>query len=67
MPYFTVKGEVEGKTKIASLQYGTGLAALVCQSKVRIYGNSASKFRFSIEERCLWFLDLPENLKSWAL
>jgi len=26
-------------TKIGYLQYGTGIAALVCQSKVRIYGN----------------------------
>ena len=31
---------MENKTKIAALQYGTGIAAIVSQSKVRIYGTT---------------------------
>lgn len=40
IPSFGNRGSLEMITKIGYLQYATGIAALVCQSKIRIYGNS---------------------------
>jgi hypothetical protein len=39
IPSFVAKGSLEMITKIGYLQYATGIAALVCQSKIRIYGS----------------------------
>jgi len=39
MSSFAMKGSLDMITKIGYLQYGTGIAALVCQSKIRIYGS----------------------------
>jgi hypothetical protein len=36
---FAIKGSLDMISKIGYLQYGTGIAALVCQSKIRIYGS----------------------------
>lgn len=47
LPTFTLKGTLETKTKIGALQYGTGIAAIVSQSKVRIYGKTTSIVRLS--------------------
>jgi len=42
IPKFQLKGSLEVKTKIGALQYATGIAALVNQSKVRMHGNLPS-------------------------
>jgi len=38
IPTFEKKGELNMRSKMASLQYGTGIAGIVAQSKVRMYG-----------------------------
>jgi hypothetical protein len=60
MGSFTTKETLDMITKIAYLQYGTGIAALACQSKVRIYGtNTISRLR--LQAGCLRLRVLPQD------
>lgn len=52
LPRFTLKGTLESRTKIGALQYGTGIAAIVSQSKVRIYGKEYDRQTSCWDGRC---------------